>query len=119
MSPSKEGQSSIVKLAHEWIDAFNNWEVSTSAIGELLSDIDYTHEILPKSLGRPVKNKEEWLAYYQEAMLLFQAWNVSSKVVDELRLIDQVIKAEILSIIEGAEEVSIHVNFFINLPSFD
>ncbi|KAG5650998.1 hypothetical protein H0H81_010257 [Sphagnurus paluster] len=67
-SPSPNLQTTLL-----FVEALNEWNFSKVAP---LFDDSLEHHVLPKSLGRPVLGKEEYLINFKKAMPLFKYFNV-------------------------------------------
>ncbi|KAF8589497.1 hypothetical protein K439DRAFT_1253540, partial [Ramaria rubella] len=83
--PSPELQTAL-----KWIDGFNCWDIDQ--ITSVLSN-DYTHHILPKTLGVKSRNKEEFREYFTGILPMFQDFKVT-----------------IHEIVEGAGKLVIHAS---------
>lgn len=67
-SPSPQLQA-VLKC----IDGFNKWDPDL-----IIADTsdDWKHHTLPRSLGIPVRNKEEWKSYFNAAIHWFMGFTV-------------------------------------------
>ena len=68
-------QSPQVKVARAWAASINAKDFI--AVGNLLSDKSFVHEVLPKSLDFPLMNKDEWVKFQLNTKEVFGEIHVS------------------------------------------
>ncbi|KAF5385845.1 hypothetical protein D9615_002328 [Tricholomella constricta] len=74
-SPSPQVQTLLA-----YCDALNEWDLDQVAA---VFDDSLEHHILPKSLGRPVLNKKQYLTYFAGVMPLFKSFHLTLHEVIE------------------------------------
>ena len=66
-----------MKVALAWVQGFNTLDIK--AIAAQYSD-SLQHYILPASLGRPVRGKQEWTEWFASMIPMFEKLEVSWSV---------------------------------------
>ncbi|KAF7969957.1 hypothetical protein HWV62_25504 [Athelia sp. TMB] len=77
-----------VRAVAAWLDGLEKWNIDA-----IMAPMDDTlvHSIAPASLGRPVRNKAEYAAYFWAILPMFETFSV-----------------DVLDLIESPEKVVIH-----------
>ncbi|KAG5634819.1 hypothetical protein H0H81_000612 [Sphagnurus paluster] len=66
-----------IRATLAWVDAYNELDVNKLSA---LVDESLQFEVLPKSLGRPISNKEEYLTNFEKHIIpLFKRFHASSE----------------------------------------
>lgn len=83
-STLEESSTANAEVLRGWLNALENWDLQ-----RIMDPFDETavQQILPASLGRPPKNKQEYEAHIREMMPIFEKFKVSSKVTTYLILV--------------------------------